>query len=192
MTIISKTITAALFLSSSIVGAKEMANQSPFDVQLNLGGAYTSVNDFDGEGYQASLQVDFPLDITDLQVYGRVKTQSTHDKKANETYYLDENELVLGMRYQVEDNILLFLEGGDLKHSFETDTSLIDKEYLNVSRVGIVSVVDDYRINVALENRDGDKADLGYRTMLTYGSFSFSYTDVGEYQSFTFSIQHQF
>ena len=186
-------VAGLVLLSTAVVAEEQKAQkEQAFDAQVNLGGAYTSIGDYNGEGYQASALINYPLVIEELSFYGRISVQSTHDENDGVKQYLDENELIFGLMYQVNDDISLFIEDGDLKQSFETGNELKWKTYMNVSRLGAITKMKGFEISANLEQREGEESELGYRTSISYGDFRLSYTDVGDYQSIGFSFQHRF
>ena len=185
-------LSAALLLLSTASSAKEAEKEQSFNLQIGLGGAYTSINEFSGEGFNASATVNFPLKAEELNFYGRGTIQQTHDEKNGMKHYLEETELVLGLSFDVHQDIALFIESGDLKQSFETGNELLWQDHMEIARAGLSTTVNNFDISVNAEYRNGHESDWGYRTTISFGGIGFDYVDVGDYQSFGFSFQHRF
>lgn len=192
-----KTITKLAITSSLLVNISVYANQvaeEKFVAQINLGGAYTSVNDYSGMGYKASAEVLFPTDMGSIDFYGKISQQSTYDEKQGNDFYFDESELTLGIAYNVSNEHSVFLEGGDIKQSFDQNEQGIWKDYISVIRLGTKKKQGSYNFQIALEQRNGMESDLGYSYSVTFFEerMRFSYTDVGDYESIGFSFQAHF
>lgn len=66
--------------------------------------------------------------------------------------------------------------------------------YISVIRLANQIQQGDYNVLFAVENRNGTKSELGYTTSLAFydNSMKISYTDVGDYQSISFTFQASF
>jgi hypothetical protein len=192
-----KTITPLLITASLLISSIASANQSAStqdNVQVNLGGVYTHLNDMNLEGIKAAAKINFPHISDSLNFYGKVSYQSSHDDKQGENFYFDENELALGIQYHISNDHTVFLEGGDIKQTFEQDDKSLWKDYFNVVRLGTQLQQDNYNIQFSLEQRGGIHDAFGYSTSMTFfnNSMRISYTDVGKYESIGFSFQSKF
>jgi len=126
--------------------ANEPADKNS-SVQVNLGGVYTDLNDFSGAGIKASAKLIFPRTDT-FNFYGKVSTQQSHDKKQGTDYYLDESELALGLEYFINSNHSIFLEGADVKQTFDQSDKSVWKDYFNVIRLGTQLQQENYNTNL--------------------------------------------
>jgi len=188
----TKLLITTSLLISSMAHANEPADKTS-SVQVNLGGVYTNFNDFSGAGIKASAKLTFPRTDT-FNFYGKVSTQQSHDKKQGTDYYLDENELALGLEYSINSNHSIFLEGADIKQTFDQSDKSVWKDYFSVVRLGTQLQQENYNVEFALEKRDGRNSDFGYSTSIAFfdNTLRMSYTDVGEYESIGFSFQTKF
>lgn len=167
-------------------------------VELSLGGSYTQLKDYKGEGFNISAKVylleDMETKKIPLNIYGKISYQTSVDKDNHRQSYFDETELVLGAEYYCCQQSKLFLELGDIKQNFEQDNAKLWQDYGYVYRAGIDAEFEVISMNIALEHRDSVKSDTGYRASLTTKNklFSISYTDVGDYQSLMFNLNKHF
>jgi len=190
-----KNITKSIIFSSLFISSSAFAHQEEtLTAQVNLGAVHTSLNDYSGTGFKASAKVQFPLKNNSINFYGKLSHQSTRDEKHNNDFYFDETELTLGIAYHINNEHLIFLEGGDIKQSFDNNSQGLWKDYLYVTRLGTQLQQDKYTIKVALEQRDGMNSASGYNTSLVFfeNKMRISYTDVGDYQSIGLSFQTNF
>ena len=192
-----KKLTKLLIASSLLVNISVHANQvtdKKFVAQVNLGGAYTSVNDYSGMGYKASAKILFPMSVDGIDFYGKISEQASYDEKQGNDFYFDETEVTLGIAYNVSNEHSVFLEGGDIKQSLDQNAQGVWKDYASVARFGTKIKKDNYNFQLALEYRDGMESDLGYSYTIDLfeNRMSFSYTDVGDYESIGLSVQAHF
>ena len=190
-----KNITKYLILSSLLISSSVYANQeTTLNAQVNLGAVHTSLNDYSGTGFKASAKIQFPLKHDSMNFYGKLSYQTTRDEKQNNDFYFDETELTLGIAYHINNDHQIFLEGGDIKQSFDNNSQGLWKDYVYVTRLGTQLQRDKYTIKVALEQRDGMNSASGYNTSLVFfeNKMRISYTDVGDYQSIGLSFHTNF
>jgi len=192
-----KNMIKSLVVSSLLINFSAYANQvedKKVNAQINLGGAYTNLNDFNGTGYKVSAKVNFPLESNAFDFYGKISHQVSHEEKQSKTFYFDESELILGITYVVSNEHLVFLEGGDIKQTFAQGEQGQWKDYFYVTRLGTQIQQGSYNVQVALEQRSGINSATGYSSAigLFNNSMRISYTDVGDYQSLGLSFQSNF
>lgn len=190
-----KNITKSLIFSSLLISSSVYANQeTAFTAQVNLGAVHTSLNDYSGTGFKASAKIQFPLKHDSMNFYGKLSYQTTRDEKQNNDFYFDETELTLGIAYHINNDHQIFLEGGDIKQSFDNNSQGLWKDYVYVTRLGTQLQRDKYTIKVALEQRDGMNSASGYHASLVFfeNKMRISYTDVGDYQSIGLSFHKNF
>jgi len=192
-----KNIVKLLVSSTFLISFSGHATQTTAEnivAQINLGAVYTNVNDYKGSGFKASAKINFPMGNDDLNFYGKLSQQTSHDEKQSNNFYFDESELSLGISYNITHEHRVFLEGGNIKQNFEQNEQGLWKDYLSVIRIGTQIQQDNFNIQVALEQRDGIKSDTGYNTCVTFfeNRIRISYTDVGNYQSLGLSFQASF
>ena len=116
-----KKLTKLLIASSLLVNISVHANQvtdKKFVAQVNLGGAYTSVNDYSGMGYKASAKILFPMSVDGIDFYGKISQQASYDEKQGNDFYFDESELTLGITYNINNEHSVFLEGAILSKAW--------------------------------------------------------------------------
>ncbi|ALO36317.1 hypothetical protein CMT41_17430 [Colwellia sp. MT41] len=168
-------------------------------IELSLGGSYTQLKGFSGEGYNISAKVNIleGLISKDKEIpvnfYGKFSYQTSHDDSENNSYF-DETELVLGVEYLCCQQYKLFIEAGDIRQNFEQGNTKLWQDYGYVYRAGVDVWTDILTVNVALEHRNSITSDTGYRATLTTrdGLFTLSYTDVGDYQSLMLNVNKRF
>ncbi|NQZ20747.1 MAG: hypothetical protein HRT53_01725 [Colwellia sp.] len=190
-----KNITKSIIFSTLLCSSSVYANQeTALAAQVNLGAVHTSLNDYSGTGFKASAKIQFPLKHKSVNFYGKLSYQTTRDEKQNNDFYFDETELTLGIAYHINNEHLIFLEGGDIKQSFDNNSQGVWKDYLYVTRLGTQLQQNNFNIKVALEHRDGMNSATGYNTTIGFfeNSMRISYTDVGDYQSIGLSFQANF
>ena len=190
-------LTKLLIASSLLVNLSAYANQlteKKFIAQVNLGAAYTSVNDYSGMGYKASAEFLFPMSADVIDFYGKISQQASYDEKQGNDFYFDETEVTLGIAYNVSNEHSVFLEGGDINQSLDQNDQGVWRDYVSVARFGTKIKKGKYNFKLALEYRDGMESDLGYSYTIAFfeNRMSFSYTDVGDYESIGLSVQAHF
>jgi hypothetical protein len=190
---ITKLLIATPFLISSSVYANQ-PEKNKLVAQVNLGAVYTSVNNYSGTGYKASALINLPMIISGSDFYGKLSYQTSHDEKNGSDFYFEESELTLGIAYNISDKQRVFLEGGDIKQSFDQNEQGVWKDYGYVIRLGTQIQKEGLNFQIALEQRDGVESDLGYNYSFAFfkNKMRISYTDVGDYQSLGLSFQTNF
>jgi hypothetical protein len=198
-----KNFTKLLIISSLLINTSayaDQANKSMLKAQVNLGSVYTRLNNYNGVGYKVSAQVAFPLSQDNslskskLDFYGKVSHQSSKNKKQGNNFYFDENELSLGINYNINNKHRVFLEGGDIQQTFVQNEKGLWKDYFYVARLGTQIKQDDYNFQFAIVHRNGIDSATGYSSNIGFfnNAIHISYTDVGKYKSLGFSFQANF
>jgi hypothetical protein len=178
----------------------EKAIENKIGIDVGFGGVFTSLDGFNGQGFNLSARVDMPLTIPENTwqrgIYGKLSYQTSYDenKHDNSNNYFNEIELVIGFEGYIDETRKLFLEVGDVKQNFEMDTTKIWQDYGAVYRIGYDTQYEYGTFNIALEHRNGRESDTGYRTTLVSKNdlFSLSYTDVGDYEVIAVNLNVSF
>ena len=177
----------------------EKTSEDKIGIDIGLGGVFTNLDGYHGEGLKISVRMDMPLPIPEnkwqLGIYGKLSYQMSHDENKNSNSYFDETELVIGFEgYIIDETHKLFLELGDVKQNFEVHNTKIWQDYGSVYRIGYDAQHELGTFNIALEHRDGRENATGYRTVLGSkdGLFSLSYTDVGDYEVIALNLNFSF
>ncbi len=177
---------------------KELTSKVSPAVEFSLGGSYTQLKNYSGEGFNISVKVNMLEEMMSKEIplnfYGKISYQTSADKDNNSHSYFDETELVLGAEYYCCQQSKLFIELGDIKQNFEQDNAKLWQDYGYVYRAGIDAEFKVINMNIAVEHRDSITSNTGYRASLTTKNklFSLSYTDVGDYQSLMFNFNKYF
>lgn len=167
-------------------------------IEFGLGGVFTNLEGYDGEGFKVSARINMPRLIPEnkhqIELYGKISYQTSYDDNNTNNSYFNETELVIGLEGDIVEEHKIFIELGDIKQNFEVDNNKIWQDYGSVYRIGSDTQYEYGTFNIAIEHRDGRESATGYRTVLTSasGRTSLSYTNVGDYEVIAFNFNFSF
>ena len=78
----------------------DKASEDKIGIDISLGGVFTNLDGYHGEGIKVSTRVNMPLSVPESEwqrgIYGTVSYQMSHDENQNSNSYFDEIEISIG------------------------------------------------------------------------------------------------